>query len=209
VSRRNACVQIDAEDDTGNTALHLAAAAGSPSVCAALIARQANANARNMRGNTPLHLAFAENNRRCAHVLLAEGEADVEDTDNNGRTAIHIAFAARLAAVNRSKELGSTLPTAQPLGGKDMDADDRVAVEVIAGTADDFAQRRVKELSSATQVADYIDEVDEVRCFGRFVLSPALTHALMAASLSMMLRLPRHAMIMCSWSTWLCNTAPV
>ena len=177
--------QVDAEDEMGNTPLHLAAAAGSAAVVQALINAQANLGARNLHGSTPLHLAFAHNDRRCATVIFSSGLADVNEADEYGRTALHIAFSSRVAALQRAKDLGVRMPRTPHVGrrpprdkpGNRGESSDRprVAEEFPAGSADDFAQGMVLRLRSVKDVGQYIEDIDEVRVTA--ALAPARPHS--------------------------------
>lgn len=89
---------------TGDTALHLAAAALQPRCVRALIDVQADPNAANRRGATALHYAcdarpagkaWNPSNQRSVIELLVDAGADIERKDKAGATALHRAVRAR------------------------------------------------------------------------------------------------------------------
>jgi ankyrin repeat protein len=84
--------------------LHSASAGGHRAICALLLARGADVNARQHGGWTPLHAAAQNGDTELAEMLLAAG-ADPGATDDDGHTAAalaadagHAALAARLRA---------------------------------------------------------------------------------------------------------------
>ena len=81
---------VNATDDSGGTALHLAAQKGYLSVAETLIQHGANLEARNARmnqGQTPLHRATIYGRPALVALLLAKG-ADVNARDASGVTAL-------------------------------------------------------------------------------------------------------------------------
>lgn len=84
--------ELDARDDKGQTALHIAAVNGNATVCQLLLDRGADVNARDENNQTALHrLANAPESMvypwlEVVNVLLASG-ADVTLRDENGATA--------------------------------------------------------------------------------------------------------------------------
>ncbi|MCS5711374.1 ankyrin repeat domain-containing protein [Candidatus Berkiella aquae] len=112
-------IDIDAQDDKGNTPLHWAVRQGYPEIIQLLIDNGANVNAQNNEGNAPLHLAttyvdtemqrriyseanfntmfslqniFALNTklfRQRAIQLLLHNGANCETQNNNGDTPLH------------------------------------------------------------------------------------------------------------------------
>ncbi len=84
---------IDAEDMLGDTALSLAAAAGSVVRARQLLSAGANAGARNRRGWLPLHHSAAKGHADVTVVLLG-GAADaklVNELDQKGRAPLYLA----------------------------------------------------------------------------------------------------------------------
>lgn len=84
---RSGDVDVDARDQCGNTALHLAAVYGSPLVAAALLAHGADPNARNETSASPLHFAAATGDDAIAAQLLSAGAA-VDAIDALGNTPL-------------------------------------------------------------------------------------------------------------------------
>jgi len=75
----------------GETALHLAVAAGDSAMTALLLTYNANVHSRTAGGQTALHVAAASpQGQLCAHMLLQRG-ADVSAVGVNGKTPLHVA----------------------------------------------------------------------------------------------------------------------
>uniref|UniRef100_A0A7S4QD88 Uncharacterized protein n=1 Tax=Alexandrium monilatum TaxID=311494 RepID=A0A7S4QD88_9DINO len=85
--------KIDAQDESGRTALHWAAASGQAPSGALLVECDADVNITDKEGNTPLHLTAVHNHRLVTSMLLWGG-ADVRATNNKGNTPLHEAAAA-------------------------------------------------------------------------------------------------------------------
>ncbi|CAK7307259.1 Ankyrin repeat domain-containing protein 7 [Vulpes lagopus] len=79
-------------DLDGNTALHYTICGQSVSLVEKFLEHKANLeDQNNVDGYTPLLLAIMENNAKMVQYLLKRG-ADVNDSDNNQRTALMIAL---------------------------------------------------------------------------------------------------------------------
>ena len=81
---------VFSKDDTGWTALHLAAQKGFNDIAELLVANKAEVDARSKRGDTPLHWAAGNGHKEVVELLLASN-ADVNAQDNGGWTALHMA----------------------------------------------------------------------------------------------------------------------
>jgi ankyrin repeat protein len=93
-----------------NMPLHAAAAGGHRDICALLLERGANVNARQHGGFTPLHTAGFRDDREMAELFLRHG-ADASLRSDEGQTAAdsarsqgHIPLAALLRAREASVE---------------------------------------------------------------------------------------------------------
>lgn len=75
------------DEETGNTALHFAAASGKADALKLLIQAGGNVNARNQKDRTVLMCAAAEGSSAALKALLAAG-ADVNAVSKDGRTAL-------------------------------------------------------------------------------------------------------------------------
>ena len=82
--------------ETGETALHVAVAAGDVTLVAALVAAGADANALNARGEAPLTLAVARADVPCTELLISNGACGVAGPE--GAAALRAAAAACEAA---------------------------------------------------------------------------------------------------------------
>jgi ankyrin repeat protein len=85
--------EIDAQNDSGATALHMASRQGHPKVVLALLSAGANVNSLNVDQCSPLHRASESGHREATAVcrtLLQHG-ADVNGLDCNRATALHLA----------------------------------------------------------------------------------------------------------------------
>lgn len=91
---------VNAQDEEGNCALHVAAADRNLQLVQKLLARGADATLANSDGQTPLHIACATPARTAKSqadqaqiVALLAPHSQVDAQDNNGNTAIHLAAA--------------------------------------------------------------------------------------------------------------------
>ena len=79
---------VNAKDNTGDTALHYSAQKGKVDVIEALIKAGADVNAKKNDGETALHSAAQEGKVDAIAALIKAG-ADVNAKKNNGTTALH------------------------------------------------------------------------------------------------------------------------
>lgn len=83
-------IDVDAADDQGQTALHLACQQFASAIVEALLGLGADPNVRDHHGRTPLHhLIVARPYDQDAWQLLVDAGADVSLADNDGRTLLH------------------------------------------------------------------------------------------------------------------------
>jgi ankyrin repeat protein len=83
--------EIEAEDEKGNTALHIAAKSiDKPEIADILINYNAKIEAKNKTGETALHIATDFEKSKVVDCLL-QRRADVEALNNLGKTALHLA----------------------------------------------------------------------------------------------------------------------
>lgn len=82
-------VNINAADEEGNTALHIAAKVNNSDIISFLIFYGANSGIKNYAGQTPLHVAI-ENDSRDACRILVEHKDCIFLKDNNGKTPLDI-----------------------------------------------------------------------------------------------------------------------
>jgi ankyrin repeat protein len=93
--------EIDAVDEFGNTALHIAAEEGMQEVCKMLIPKMShgaiNAVTTDLfSSNTALHIAAEEGMQEVCKMLIPEmSKKAINAADNYGRTALHIAAGER------------------------------------------------------------------------------------------------------------------
>ncbi len=83
-------IDIDAKDDHGRTALHIAATKGYPRISSRLTAMGADVDARDKDSVTPLLLASDAGHLAVVRALLA-GNAELESTDSEGNTPLLLA----------------------------------------------------------------------------------------------------------------------
>ena len=102
---------IDARNEGGRSALHIAAGYGHTEAVKALLAAGADANLRDAREETPLHRPAYFQHLDCITALV-EGGADLNAADENGNTPLHIA-----ASMNRDRAAASLLEA-----GADLEA---------------------------------------------------------------------------------------
>lgn len=79
-------INIDEEDDVGQTPLHIACYEDHIDYAKYLILKGANLNKKDRCGQTPLHYASLKNNLECVKYLILNG-ADVNVDDHDGKTA--------------------------------------------------------------------------------------------------------------------------
>lgn len=82
--------------DSGQTALHYAAARGQTGLLRQLVSLGANVNAVDLPGNTPLHRAIENGDLEASAILLDRG-ADVNAKDFNSNSTLHLAMTSRSA----------------------------------------------------------------------------------------------------------------
>ncbi|MFP4444105.1 MAG: ankyrin repeat domain-containing protein, partial [Spirochaetia bacterium] len=78
-------------NETGNTPLHEAAAAGSIPVVEVLINGGLSLSAENEAGRTPLHTAAVSGHKELVLFLVSQG-AELEKRDSSGKTPLHAAL---------------------------------------------------------------------------------------------------------------------
>ncbi|MDX1980213.1 MAG: ankyrin repeat domain-containing protein [Bryobacteraceae bacterium] len=83
---------VRSQDAGGSTALHHAAAFGTPAIMRQLLDAGADIEAKNRFGQRPLHWAFAHRERT---ALLLERGASINAQANDGRTALYLAASQR------------------------------------------------------------------------------------------------------------------
>ncbi|HTM63971.1 MAG TPA: ankyrin repeat domain-containing protein [Gammaproteobacteria bacterium] len=84
-------IDINFKDDSGDTALHHAAAVGFAAGIKMLLQHGADPNRTNKNGLTPLLAAVCRSDAGAASVLLASDKADLTIADSSGKTALMIA----------------------------------------------------------------------------------------------------------------------
>ncbi|KAJ4195703.1 hypothetical protein NW755_001866 [Fusarium falciforme] len=85
-----AVAQVDAKDDDGGTALHLAAAKGLVEAATKLIDAKANLSELDNERRQPLHQACSEGHLDVVNLLLENG-ADTQSTEEDGWSPLHLA----------------------------------------------------------------------------------------------------------------------
>ena len=81
---------IAAQDEDGNTVLHIAIKYGYNELASTFISLGANIETRNKNGDTALHIAARYNRTTTASILLNKN-ADITAQTNYGNTVLHIA----------------------------------------------------------------------------------------------------------------------
>jgi ankyrin repeat protein len=94
---------VDMKDELGNTALHMAAAAGHTPIVKKLLENNANVNIQNNQGNTPLHQATWRNHPEIVKMLLNAG-ARVDVRNQEGKLPTDWATTPELRAIFGIKE---------------------------------------------------------------------------------------------------------
>eukprot|EP01117_Protostelium_nocturnum_P009014 TRINITY_DN3235_c1_g1_i2.p1 TRINITY_DN3235_c1_g1~~TRINITY_DN3235_c1_g1_i2.p1 ORF type:complete len:352 (-),score=108.34 TRINITY_DN3235_c1_g1_i2:126-1181(-) len=95
------------DEEGGETALHFAVQENYVEVVEALLAKGADANAKDLEGITPLHMAAGHNNTEIISLLL-DNKADINASNAFGSTPLHIAaFQGQLIAVEALVEKGA------------------------------------------------------------------------------------------------------
>ena len=97
--------EVNIQDDSGNTALHIAALSYNVSVevVKALLDRGAHCNAQNRQGMTPLHLAASACCEEKVKLLLARG-ASIKQLNKNNKTPSDLANNERVKILFRDAE---------------------------------------------------------------------------------------------------------
>ena len=85
-------IDVNAQDDTGLTALHYAVSGRHRRVVEALLAYETiNVNLTDARGQTPLHYAISKGYTSAMELLLAHDDIFVHVKDNTGQTPVSLA----------------------------------------------------------------------------------------------------------------------
>lgn len=119
--------RLNALDDQGNAAIHIAAAAGQKHIVELLLDLGADVGVRDQDGSTPLHVAASADQGEIVDLLLARG-SELSAADANGMTVLHSAAYGGATAiakkmidlgldVNVKKTNGSTALHGAALGG--------------------------------------------------------------------------------------------
>ena len=87
----NVDVDVNAKNNNGETALHLAAKNGHLAIVEELFKMPVHAQAKNNDGETALHLAAKNGHIDIVEVILAKGRMDINTTNKRQETALHIA----------------------------------------------------------------------------------------------------------------------
>jgi ankyrin repeat protein len=99
-------VNINWQDERGETALMKAARRGDGSVAMELMNARANCDLTNESGNTALHFACKSSHRQIVH-LLGEAGADVNLQNSKGNTPAHVAASrSELAILDELNRFG-------------------------------------------------------------------------------------------------------
>ena len=91
--------RIDAKDNSGCTALHIAARAGRVSTVRMLLSLGASVQTADPFGNTPLHAAFATRRPEAIAMMLLEKGASPNVRGSSGRTPLHLAAQRNLEII--------------------------------------------------------------------------------------------------------------
>mmetsp|Transcript_5186 Transcript_5186/g.10552 ORF Transcript_5186/g.10552 Transcript_5186/m.10552 type:complete len:176 (-) Transcript_5186:1491-2018(-) len=129
-------VDVDSpQPESGNTALHYAAANGLDNVVDALLKAGARANVTNANGNTPLHWAALSGHMAVARLLIERGAANPVVVNGFDRTPVDEALAhghvdiqkflhtaMEVAAETSTRDFESTLAEISDSAGEDHDS---------------------------------------------------------------------------------------
>ncbi len=83
-------IDVNAKDDSGNTALHIAATSKRTLIIKRLIKAKADVNAKDAEGQTALHIVVQKGSTYCVQALI-DGGADISVKNKQGDTALKIA----------------------------------------------------------------------------------------------------------------------
>jgi len=81
---------INAQNDKGDTALHIAVSSGYVDRVEYLLKHGSDPNGKNNDGNTPLHLVASQGNQRILKLLL-QAKSDPNIRNNKGKTPLNVA----------------------------------------------------------------------------------------------------------------------
>ncbi|CAG9978756.1 unnamed protein product [Clonostachys byssicola] len=85
---------LNEPDYTGECPIHAASVKGNKNALEELIRANANVNMKNFAGYTALMLASPNKHIDCVRLLLRQGDINIDQRDNDGRTALHHAARA-------------------------------------------------------------------------------------------------------------------
>ena len=156
---------INAADNSGDTPLHNAAIDDRKEVILLLVAKGANVNAKNKKGRTPLFNAayHGKNNINTVEALIAS-KADVNVTDSDGETSLHLAAKdGKIAIVLALAKAGANVNAADNSGRAAIhiaaDKGNRAMVEALLNSGADINAKK-KDGSTAFYVAVYEGKTD-------------------------------------------------
>ncbi|XP_075213933.1 E3 ubiquitin-protein ligase mind bomb 2 [Lycorma delicatula] len=96
---------VDIKKEDGFASLHLACLNGHRAVAETLLTQgQAQVNLRNNRKQTPLHLAVSQGHCSVVELIISSG-GDINATDDEGDTALHLALMKRKSITTEINEL--------------------------------------------------------------------------------------------------------
>lgn len=93
-------LEVNAENTSGDTALHIASEGNNASAIELLLNHQhIQCNAKNNEGDSPLHIACREGHSEAFNLLFAHNDVDVNCVNKYGETPLHIACRANKAKI--------------------------------------------------------------------------------------------------------------
>lgn len=159
------CERVDVRDrdhfrESGDTALHLAAACNADSAVEFLIAQGADLNARNDCGDTSLHRAAENGGADTCTLLLAAG-ADVDARNESGNTALHYVLFAHDRAMREHPWTSIPAAVQFPIAshGQLVGAQARWRIDLVGTLLERGADPRIPN-AVGERAVDLVDEED-------------------------------------------------
>jgi len=171
----NCDVDINAQNDEGNSALHLAAMNNLPEMVTHLLQHNVNTSLKNKDGNSVFHLAVHKNLSDVFEILLSykgENLKNLDVQDNNGNTALHLmACAGQVDSCSLLVAQGADVNVKNQSGNTALDEVIRQKEKgFVARLGDSTSLSKNTDISSLDDIIDILEDAQERGLYGCWVM---------------------------------------